>query len=148
MVDDLPPPIDAEPALKPVLPPPGSPDYARNSGVTEAPAETAAKMQSEPPPLVAVLQFQSGDLRSKRFQLDWPFELDGVTIDAITVRRLPMVTVNNLVASERYRDLYEIYAEMTGLSAAVLRGLDSDDGELITGACWDFLPRLLRTVHE
>ena len=149
MADKLPPPIDAEPALKPVLPTPGSPDYDRRNGAADAPAATVeAEAPAAAPPPVAVLQFQAGDLRSKRIPLDWPFDVDGVTIDAITVRRLPMATVNQLVASERYRDLYEIYAEMTGLPAGGLRGLDADDGERVLGACWDFLPRLLRTVHE
>lgn len=163
MAEELPPPVDDEPSLNPVLPPPGSPDYQRKmaaKGDAKAGAKSGAAAggaEIEPPAAapavvaaeVAVLAFKAAnDLRSKTVPLDWPFDFNGGTIDAITVRRLPMISVNQLVASERYRDLYEIYAEMTGLSAAVLRGLDSDDGERVTGVCWDFLPRLLRTAHE
>ena len=145
MADDLPPPIGGAPQFQAVSPPPGSPDYARKNG-TAAAASEAADLPADAPPLVAVLDFVKP--RCTPIPLDHPFRLDGRLIESITVKRLEMEAVNALVAKDRYRDLYEIYAEMTGLPAAVLRGLDGDDGDRVTGAAWDFLPRILRTVFE
>lgn len=142
MVDNLPPPIEGVPSLQPVEPPAGSPDHARKS---------ASKPESEPTaeaavsPIVATLDFELA--RSKSIELDYPFQFEGRRIDTIVVRRLSMGAVNRLVADERHRDLHEVYAEMTGLPAAVLRGLDGDDGIRVAEVAYDFLPRLLREAH-
>lgn len=145
--EKLPPPIDATAAaLKPVAPPPGSPDFARQQGpgpVGEAaPAPAAAPVA---PPPVAALDFV-GD-RGKTIPLDHPFRWDGRLIEMIEVRRLRMQHLSDLVAAGRHDDLYEVYAEMTGLPAAVLRGLDPDDGVRVTEVAFDFLPRALREAH-
>jgi hypothetical protein len=143
MADELLPPIPGAPELQPVTPPPGSPDHARKGGAAVEPvANKAAPVEA--PPLVAVLDFVAD--RAKHIPLDFPFRFEGRLIEAIDVKRLPMAAVNNLVSSDRYLDLYEIYAEMTGLPASVLRGLDGDDGTRVTEIAFDFLPRLLAKV--
>lgn len=146
MADNLPPPIEREePALKPVVPPPGSPDHQRKAGATARPdtaPDTAAK--AEAPPLVAVLDFATD--RSKRIPLTCGFKFDGRTFDAIVIKRLTMVQVDKLVTEKRHNDLYEIYAEMTGVPAPVLRGMDADDGEAMMETGADFLPRSIRAA--
>ncbi|KPF98799.1 hypothetical protein IP86_10735 [Rhodopseudomonas sp. AAP120] len=147
MREDLPPPVDGEPALKPVTPPPGSPDYQRKVGETSQPSgatQAAADKPAAVPPPVAILDF-AGE-RRKVFPLTQPFDWNGASVSEITVRRLAMVDVDKLVSEKRHGDLYEIYAEMTGLPAAVLRGMDADDGEAMMEAGADFLPRSLRTA--
>jgi hypothetical protein len=146
MADELPPPIDAEPALKPVLPPPGSPDYKRRAGAkaegaAEAPA-AAAEAPSVAEPVAALLQF-AGE-RHKRVTLSFPFMDNGVQRDVVVINRLTMSHVDRLVREGRHSDLYEIFAEMTGLPAPVLRGMDADDGERMIAEGADFLPRSLR----
>lgn len=150
MAEELPPPVDAEPALKPVMPPPGSPDYQRRvgadaSGAAErtAPAEAG---KPAPSPLTAELTFR--DPRSKVVPIDHAFDLGGRWITEVHIRRLTMVQVENLVSSRRHGDLYEVLAEMTGLAAPVLRGLDSDDGERILAESADFLPRAMREAFD
>lgn len=146
MFDDLPPPIDAEPKLQPVPPPEGSPDYARRHGAPVEPEAVQSAPVVEPPPVVAALDFVAG--RSHVIALDYPFRLDDKLIEAIEVKRLSMRAVSDLVATDRHRDLYEIYAEMTGLPAAVVRGLDADDGDRVMEAGWRFLPRVIRPLFE
>ena len=70
----------------------------------------------------------------------------GKVIDTITVRRLPVGSIGDLIESlpsDRH-DNFDIYAAMTGLPAPVLRGLIDVDGEQVAGACFDFLPRVFR----
>ncbi|MFC6447156.1 hypothetical protein [Shinella zoogloeoides] len=81
--------------------------------------------------------------------LDFPFThpvLGHVT--EITVRRLTVGAVGNILDGRAADapDMFDIYAVMTGVPAPVLRGLIDVDGERVTGACFDFLPRLLRPV--
>ena len=147
MAEELPPPVDdAEPALKPVMPPPGSPDYQRRfgadaSGAAErtAPAEAG---KPAPLPLVAALEFS--DPRSKVVPITHRFTFDGRTFSEVTVRRLSMVAVDKLVDERRHGDLYEVISEMTSVPAAVLRGMDADDGDRLVAESRDFLPRILR----
>lgn len=150
MAEELPPPVDTEPALKPVAPPPGSPDYVRRngadvSGATET-TPAADKSKPAPPPLTGELTFR--DPRSKVVPIDHAFDLGGRWITEVHIRRLTMVQVENLVSSRRHGDLYEVLAEMTGLPAPVLRGLDSDDGERILAESADFLPRAMREAFD
>ncbi|MBB5046802.1 hypothetical protein HNR60_001550 [Rhodopseudomonas rhenobacensis] len=145
MAIDLPPPVEVEPALKPVVPPPGSPDAKRKAGAKTddlAVAQPAAEAPAEAPPMVAVLDFAGG--RSKRVPLSCPFMDGSLCRDAVVINRLTMVQVDKLVSENRHNDLYEIYAEMTGVPAPVLRGMDADDGEAMMEAGADFLPRSLR----
>jgi hypothetical protein len=146
MAEELPPPVDAEPALKPVMPPPGSPDYQRRNGADASGAveSTAPAEVSKPhvPPLVAALEFS--DPRSKVVPITHRFTFDGRTFSEVTLRRLSMVAVDKLVDERRHGDLYEVISEMTSVPAAVLRGMDADDGDRLVAESRDFLPRILR----
>lgn len=146
MAEELPPPVDAEPALKPVQPPPGSPDHKRRAGAkTDAAAEAPAAAAEAPvPPQVAVLEFR--DPRSKTVPLDYPFTFEGRLFEAMPVRRLAVVEVDRLVSDGRHDDLYEILAVMTGVAAPVLRGMDADDSDRLIKESADFLPRWAREV--
>lgn len=150
MDEELPPPVDAEPALKPVMPPPGSPDYQRRFGAdASGAAERAAPAEAGKPaplPLVAALEFS--DPRSKVVPITHQFTFDGRTFSEVTVRRLSMVAVDKLVDERRHGDLYEVIAEMTNVPAAVLRGMDADDGDRLVAESRDFLPRILREAFD
>ncbi|ACE99252.1 hypothetical protein Rpal_0693 [Rhodopseudomonas palustris TIE-1] len=150
MAEELPPPVDTEPALKPVAPPPGSPDYVRRNGadVSGATETTPAAEASKPalPPLVAALGFRGE--RSKSVTLAHPFTFEGCEISEVTVRRLTMMQVDNLVTARRHDDLYEVFSEMTGLPASVLRGMDCDDGDRIIAEGKDFLPRTISEAFD
>ncbi|MDM9647763.1 hypothetical protein [Rhizobium sp. S163] len=68
---------------------------------------------------------------------------DGSLLTSVTVRRLTLGEVQDLLhrTAGQTLPLIEIYAEMTGLPADAIRGLDDDDGITVTGAAYDFLPR-------
>lgn len=146
MAEELPPPVDAEPALKPVMPPPGSPDYQRRFGADASGAaeRTAPAEASKPAPLPLVAALEFSDPRSKVVPITHRFTFDGRTFSEVTVRRLSMVAVDKLVDERRHGDLYEVIAEMTSVPAAVLRGMDADDGDRLVAESRDFLPRILR----
>lgn len=75
-----------------------------------------------------------------------PFRRNGEIVRDITVRRLTVGEVGDLIDDRPgdMPDFFDIYAVMTGLPAAVLRGLIDIDGEMVAGACYDFLPRYFR----
>ncbi|KAB1087359.1 phage tail assembly protein [Neorhizobium galegae] len=91
-----------------------------------------------------VLQF-SIETREKIVPLLFPFLLDGAEVERVRVRRLTLGDVDRVFASADFT-LFDIYGMMTGLSPAVLRGMDDDDAVAVTGACYDFLPRRLKVV--
>ena len=108
-------------------------------------AATKAAKQVAESPEVAALSFVGGRPRAVAIPLDFPFEFDGRTVEAVTVRRLTVSEVGRLTNAlpERF-DNFEVYAAMTDLSAAVLRGLDEADGARVSAAAYDFLPRAFR----
>lgn len=81
--------------------------------------------------------------------LDFPFSHPDLGyVKEIKVQRLTVGAVGTIL-DERAADapdMFDIYERMTGIPAPVLRGLIDVDGERVTGACFDFLPRLLRPV--
>lgn len=102
-------------------------------------------------PEVAALDFLSdAGTREADIPLDHPFSLDGRDIRTIKVRKLTVIEVAEVSsrAGKTGFDLYDIYAAMTGLPAAVLRGLLDDDGEAVIGKAYDFLPRAFRTEGD
>ena len=112
-----------------------------NAGNEERPAAKPA----DPP--VAKLEFVDAAKREKVIPVEHPFRWDGAVVTSITVRRLVTDEVADLLArTAGGGDIsrYEIYAAMTGLPPAVLRGLDDEDGDRVTAACYDFLPRVFR----
>ncbi|MEO0496277.1 MAG: hypothetical protein AAF141_02755 [Pseudomonadota bacterium] len=107
----------------------------------------AAKPQG-PAPEVAELDFEI--VPAEFIPLDYPFTHDGKRIDGIAVTRLTIGRVAELVAdySNKPFDNFEIYAEMAGLPAPVLRGLVDVDGDRFTEVAYDFLPRVFRPASE
>lgn len=148
MFDDLPPPIDAEPKLQPVPPPEGSPDYARRHGAQVEPAEAGQSVAKEPPQSQHVATLAFTGTRGTTIPLAFPFSLDGNEITQIEVQRLSIAQIDQLVASKLHGDLDEIVAAMTSLPAAVLRGLDAEDGQTLRAVAYDFLPRFLREAFR
>lgn len=144
-MEALPPPIATTPELTPVRPPPGSPDFKGATGARSPAAQPLEAPLPAPKPMTA-LEFLDPGRRIKTVPLKHPFRWNGTDVSSISVRRLATAEV----ASWRERvtanqaDSYDLYATMTGLPAPVLRGLDSDDGEDVLAAAFDFLPRWLQ----
>lgn len=97
---------------------------------------------------VAALAFLSPGAMSKTIPLEWPFAFGGVEYHSVTARRLSYAEVARVYERAKDADgevkLIEFYAEMTGLPAAVIRGLESGDGHAVIEGCHPFLPRQLR----
>jgi hypothetical protein len=116
------------------------PDETEGEPVAAAAAPAA-------PPLVAVLDF----LEPRRLETPFahPFRWNGEEVRGFAARRLSLAEVGRLVESARGQedfDPIEFYSVMTGLPAAVIRGLDADDGELLVETCYPFLPRVAQQV--
>ncbi len=80
--------------------------------------------------------------------LKYGFRLDGAAVSSVTVRRLTIGQVDILLKRLATTTIstFEIYSEMTSLPVAVLRGLIDEDGDAVTDAAYDFLPRALKTA--
>lgn len=139
-MDTLPPVIDTTPTLTPVRPPEGSPDEGRTARAAEP---TASGRDA---PEVAALDFDARP--GALVPLSYPFVWDGQKVTGIPVRRLLTSEVAALCAGGKTPEPFDCYAVMTGLPAAVLRGLDGDDGAAVAEAAFDFLPRLLRDAFS
>ena len=115
---------------------------AETASPSSAPASAAplpVKAQRE----VAKLDFVSATY-AREVPLKFPFRLGGRVIDIVFVRRLTIAELGDLLDKlpPQRTDNFEIYAAMTGLPAPILRGLIDVDGQDVTGACYDFLPRV------
>lgn len=121
-----------------------------NSGQVAAPAAagTPAAAGAAPPPAreIARLDFSGAKLPVRLIPLEYGFTHAGARVASVTVRRLSIGEVGDLIDSlpPGRVDNFDIYAAMTGLPAPVLRGLVDVDGERVTEACYDFLPRVFR----
>lgn len=97
---------------------------------------------------VATLDFFGDELPTWEHPLKFPFRWEGVSYKAIVVSQLTTAQVGGIFqrarAAKRMPELMDVYAEMTGLPAKVLRALPSIDGDPVTEKCWDFLPPSLR----
>lgn len=126
------------------LPPPEKWDELENE---TPPAAPAAAVPSQPPREIAPLDFIDGK-HCRRVPLTYPFRLGDAVVSEIVVHRLTVGEVGDLLD---YRapspDNFDIYSLMTGFPAAILRGLIDTDGEDVSTACFDFLPRLFRPVR-
>lgn len=92
--------------------------------------------------------------RSRVVPLEWPIEIDGRVVDAVTVRRLNTKDVADFVAAVqsspsggdmrlfRFPMFFDI--EGNKLSDAVIDALDDDDTATLTEVASDFLPRRFR----
>lgn len=101
---------------------------------------------AEEPDEAVTLEFCGDELPERTFPLRFPFKWEGVRHDAVTVRQLSVAEVGRLVSRQGGRSIahMDIYAEMTGLPAKVLRALPAADGDPIIEGCFDFLPPFFR----
>ena len=108
----------------------------------EKPVEKVAEVPAEP---IEELEFV-GETHRKVVRLAHAFRRNGTLVDRIIVQRLRIGDVDRFIkrAQAGSFSTFDIYAEMTGFPAAVLRGLVDEDGDAVTDACYDFLPRSLR----
>lgn len=120
----------------------GAGEKATTAGAGDAPAPA-------PPAEIAELDF-IGDAHLRVVPLKHAFRLDGRAVTEVTIRRLKIGELGDIIASKRAAplSLFDVYAHMAGLPAAVLRGLVDEDGDAVTDAAYDFLPRALRTEAE
>lgn len=114
----------------------------------ETPADGKANANARPaikPRDIETLDFEIPGERQffRVVPLKHPFRRNGEIVRDITVRRLTVGAVGDLIDDRPgdMPDFFDIYAVMTGLPAAVLRGLIDIDGEAVAEACFDFLPR-------
>lgn len=134
-------PARAEPILArdneiPLPPPEMWPDLD-NSGVEP-------KEPKKAPPVMAVLEFIGEKKPFVSIPLTYPFRWDGRDVTTIVVRRLTVQQIGDFWESlpeDRSFDRFEVYGLMCGLPGAVIRSLPDPDGQKVTGAGFDFLPR-------
>ena len=90
------------------------------------------------------LDFVGDDLPERRIPQKYPFRWKGELYETITVRQLTVAQVGRIeqqwAASGTAPQFYDIYAEMTGLPAKVLRALPAPNGQPVVAAAFDFLP--------
>lgn len=113
-----------------------------------AAVEADAGLPAKPPEEiqdVAELEFVDAS-HQKSVPLKYPFRLNGREVKVVTVRRLTLGQVDAFIrrAAASSFSTFDIYAEMTGLPAPVLRGLIDEDGNAVVDAAYDFLPRALK----
>ena len=91
-----------------------------------------------------------GRARMKTIDLDWPVVVDGVTIEAVTLRRLTGGEVAELQEGiERDgNDDNAMIAQFADQPVQVINALDQDDCEKLKEATFDFLPQSIRAGIE
>lgn len=112
----------------------------------EVPAdEVDTVSEVEEAPTVATLEFVNST-HQQQVPLKHPFRWKGEVVDVVTVKRLTLGQVDAFVrrAAKTSFSTFDIYAEMTGLPADVLRGLVDEDGDAVVDVAYDFLPRQLK----
>lgn len=136
-----------EPELEEIELPPQDMWGQLNNAADEPAAAITPSIAAAPQEKTEVAQLQFLGERTRVVELVHPFVLDGAEVREITIRRLSVSQVNELLDRIETSRLVtmDIYAVMTGIPAAVLRGLDDDDGREVLARAYDFLPRSLRT---
>ena len=91
-----------------------------------------------------------GDGHKRIVPLAHPFRRAGGEVRSIEVRRLRIGEIDTILRNmgDRPLSLFDIYAQMCGQPIAVLRGLVDEDGDAVTAAAFDFLPRALRPAGD
>jgi hypothetical protein len=130
------------------LPPPefwGELDNSTAAPAATAPAVSEAVYEQDAEELDFV-----GDDHHTVVTLKHPFRRAGVVVDTIIVRRLRIGEVDGVLrrVGATKVSLFDIYAQMTGVPAPVLRGLIDEDGDAVTDAAYRFLPRALKADAE
>jgi len=118
-----------------------------NSADADATAAPAMAGGNRPPLPAERLKFMRD--AQVAVPLEYPFERDGVLVETITLRRLTVIEVGEVLdALPENFDFYDIYAAMADQPAAVLRGLIDVDGEKVAEVGYSFLPRRFRVGAE
>lgn len=115
----------------------------REAGLVISKADTPP--EAEELPAVARLEFVNST-HQQEVPLKYPFKWKGQVVAVVTVKRLTLGQVDIFVrrAAKTSFSTFDIYAEMTGLPAEVLRGLVDEDGDAVVDVAYDFLPRQLK----
>lgn len=96
-------------------------------------------------PEEAILEFENPEAMIKVEPLNHPFRHKGDWLREVTIRRMTfaqaMRASQEAQAAGRELTNVDLFAAMTGLPAGVIRGMEASDGERVTDACLDFLPR-------
>lgn len=122
------------------LPPAGLP------GEAEAQPPTPREAPGRP---VAELRFLDVGAIRETVPLTYPFELDGLEVHDVTLRRLSVAEVGSLMdgfGPDDPFDIWDFLAVMSGLPAPVLRGLVDDDGAEVLARGRPLLPRSVRLI--
>lgn len=99
------------------------------------------------PAAMAQLRFVDPGSMGATVRLDHPFELDGRIVETIDLRRLSVAEVGAIMdglGDDDPLDPFDFFSVMTGLPAAVLRGLADDDGAEVLRLGRPLLPRFVR----
>jgi hypothetical protein len=132
------------------LPPPELWGELENAGGNgEAPQNTSSASDEDTSEAEAAEELDFvGEAHQNRIVLKHPFRREGAVVDVVTVRRLRIGEVDEVLrrVGKKKVSLFDVYAQMTGLPASVLRGLIDEDGDAVTDAAYRFLPRELKTA--
>jgi len=126
--------------------PPSKKPNARDGNAVAQDEPPSNEAQTPAMPEIAALDFV-GDGPDAKVTLSYPFKLDGALIGELEIRRLTLGQVRHLTERARSEDgidMVDLWAELTGLPAPVIRGLKDEDGEELADAAADFLPRVFR----
>ncbi|CAM5764762.1 phage tail assembly protein [Bosea minatitlanensis] len=135
-------PFPPDPDLKPIVPPPGSPDDpARHAAAVAAAPGVSARPRIEP-----------ADPRawSTSLTLKHPLIVDGERLEEVTIRRLTGADVGELVLGGAADTSLNVLARarMAGLHPDVIEAFSADDGEAFAAACRPLLPASLVALEE
>lgn len=129
------------------LPPPELWEELENSGDKVPAADTPPSPAPTRPMPIMQLDFVAA--ATKTVPLDFAFRLDGRLIETVDVRRLTTGEVDQFLKEHAAGfSTFDVFAVMTGLPAPVLRGLIAEDGDKVTDAALDFLPRAIRQAFD
>lgn len=137
-------PID--PDLKPIVPPPGSPDDpARGQREPEAPPASSPTWTAPAPVIVPA----DPAAWSIKLPLEHALLVDGETLDAIIIRRPTGADVAELMEEDPDEQTLpmRLRARICGVHPAVFSALWVDDSERVADACRPFLPRAMLAIE-
>jgi hypothetical protein len=96
-------------------------------------------------PQIALLEFEEPEKMLAEQSLKHPFRWNGEWLRKVKIRRLTFAEAMRVSETARNegRELtnIDLFAAMTGLPAAVIRGMEAGDGDRVTNACLPFFPQ-------
>lgn len=130
-------PLPADPDLKPV---------AAAQQFLDAQAAAAAPATAAPPAAGPSIAPAEPDRWSRVIPLAYPLTVDGVRLEALTLRRLPARVLTELIMEDEGEESLNrrARAAIAGVHPDVLDALDADDAVEVAAAIRPFLPRALQ----